>query len=163
MGKRSYSIRGPVQKTHQGRTEYDLAGWGGGGAASDPQMVEEHRACNTQPWFVGNQTKTHSFTKAPTCFPILPRLVSPNFIQVQRSLFTHSGRGLLSRLSGEWQGQTGDNFRHFSLFLLPERHIPSPTVINQGTWEESKSLKIFYSSPNICCCCKLRPIFGIIL
>lgn len=117
-----------LQKTHQGRAEYDLAGWGGGGggAASDPQMVEEHRACNTQRWFVGNQTKTHSFTKAPTCFPILPRLVSLNFIQVQRSLFTHSGRGLHSRLSGEWQGQTGDNFRHFLFFFFQKGTFPPP-------------------------------------
>ena len=63
MGKWSYSTRGPVQKTHQGRAEYDLAvvgGWGEGGAVSDPLVVEEDRACSTQPWFVGNPTETQS-------------------------------------------------------------------------------------------------------
>lgn len=57
-GEAVYSTRGPVQKTHQGRAEYDLAGRG---AASDPRVVEEDRACSPQPWFVGSsQTKTQS-------------------------------------------------------------------------------------------------------
>ena len=42
-GEAVYSTRGPVQKTHQGKAEYNLAG-GGGGAASDPRVVEEDKS-----------------------------------------------------------------------------------------------------------------------
>lgn len=150
MGKRSYSIRGPVQERHQGRTEYDLAGWGGGGAASDPQMVEEHRACNTQPWFVGTKPKLTVSLKPQLASQSYLDLSPPNFISSSKGLFTHGGRGLLSRLSGEWQGQTGDNFRHFLFFFFQKGTFP-PHRHKSRYLERKQKLENLLLFPNICC------------